>query len=202
MIVFQRILCSLFLVGQFYFLIRKRIHLRAEDALFFFVNNVIPPTSATMGLLYQVLFFLLSTLLTCSQITYKCLRFMLLTKWVSLCSSNVIQHIFSVFSGASWRGLFPLHCLQWWERLWEQPKGNLIPLTSQPPTQHYPPFWDLNHWFIEILNPAQQLGVLRVKMSNALSSPIHYPSPTHLCLYYSAVWIVSGSSFLFNSDFG
>lgn len=41
-------------VGQFYFLIRKRIHLRAEDALFFFVSNVIPPTSATMGSLYQV----------------------------------------------------------------------------------------------------------------------------------------------------
>ena len=42
-----------FTVGQFYFLIRKRIHLRPEDALFFFVNNVIPPTSATMGQLYQ-----------------------------------------------------------------------------------------------------------------------------------------------------
>lgn len=41
-------------VGQFYFLIRKRIHLRPEDALFFFVNNVIPPTSAAMGCLYQV----------------------------------------------------------------------------------------------------------------------------------------------------
>lgn len=41
-------------VGQFYFLIRKRIHLRPEDALFFFVNNIIPPTSATMGSLYQV----------------------------------------------------------------------------------------------------------------------------------------------------
>ncbi|KAM9054399.1 gamma-aminobutyric acid receptor-associated protein-like [Megaptera novaeangliae] len=40
-------------VGQFYFLIRKRSHLRAEDALFFFVNNVIPPTSARMGQLYQ-----------------------------------------------------------------------------------------------------------------------------------------------------
>jgi len=40
-------------VGQFYFLIRKRIHLRPEDALFFFVNNVIPPTCATMGTLYQ-----------------------------------------------------------------------------------------------------------------------------------------------------
>uniref|UniRef100_A0A8C2VZ90 Uncharacterized protein n=1 Tax=Chinchilla lanigera TaxID=34839 RepID=A0A8C2VZ90_CHILA len=32
-------------VGQFYFFIRKRIHLRAEDALFFFVNNVIAPTT-------------------------------------------------------------------------------------------------------------------------------------------------------------
>jgi GABA(A) receptor-associated protein len=41
--------------GQFYFLIRNRIHLRPEDALFFFVNNVIPPTSATMGSLYQVM---------------------------------------------------------------------------------------------------------------------------------------------------
>ncbi|RXM36730.1 Gamma-aminobutyric acid receptor-associated protein-like 1 [Acipenser ruthenus] len=41
-------------VGQFYFLIRKRIHLRPEDALFFFINNTIPPTSATMGLLYQL----------------------------------------------------------------------------------------------------------------------------------------------------
>ncbi|XP_041077233.1 gamma-aminobutyric acid receptor-associated protein-like 1 [Polyodon spathula] len=40
-------------VGQFYFLIRKRIHLRPEDALFFFINNTIPPTSTTMGLLYQ-----------------------------------------------------------------------------------------------------------------------------------------------------
>merc|ERR1712045_569644 len=40
-------------VGQFYFLIRKRISLRPEDALFFFVNNTFPPTSATMGALYQ-----------------------------------------------------------------------------------------------------------------------------------------------------
>ena len=41
------------IVGQFYFLIGKQVHLWAEDALFFFVNNVIPPTSATMGQLYQ-----------------------------------------------------------------------------------------------------------------------------------------------------
>ncbi|CAF3004696.1 unnamed protein product [Rotaria sp. Silwood2] len=40
-------------VGQFYFLICKRIQLRPEDALFFFVNNVIPNTSMTMGALYQ-----------------------------------------------------------------------------------------------------------------------------------------------------
>ncbi|KAH8244033.1 hypothetical protein KR032_012468 [Drosophila birchii] len=39
-------------LGQFYFLIRKRINLKPDSALFFFVNNVIPPTSATMGALY------------------------------------------------------------------------------------------------------------------------------------------------------
>ncbi|XP_030920111.1 gamma-aminobutyric acid receptor-associated protein-like 1 isoform X1 [Geospiza fortis] len=49
-------------VGQFYFLIRKRIHLRPEDALFFFVNNTIPPTSATMGQLYEVSLALFSCL--------------------------------------------------------------------------------------------------------------------------------------------
>lgn len=56
MVMWKLILVFLLLssiVGQFYFLIRKRIHLRPEDALFFFVNNVIPPTSATMGQLYQ-----------------------------------------------------------------------------------------------------------------------------------------------------
>ena len=40
-------------VGQFYYLIRRRVNLRPEDALFFFVNNVIPPTSATMRQLYE-----------------------------------------------------------------------------------------------------------------------------------------------------
>jgi len=40
-------------VSQFYFLIRKRIQLKSEDALFFFVNNTIPASSTSMGELYQ-----------------------------------------------------------------------------------------------------------------------------------------------------
>ncbi|VDN96789.1 unnamed protein product [Rodentolepis nana] len=40
-------------VGQFYFLIRKRIQLKPEQGLFFFVDNTVPPTSATMGSLYE-----------------------------------------------------------------------------------------------------------------------------------------------------
>ncbi|KAL7076672.1 hypothetical protein ACQ4LE_003752 [Meloidogyne hapla] len=40
-------------VGQFYFLIHKRIHLRPEETLFFFVNSLIPQTMTTMGQLYQ-----------------------------------------------------------------------------------------------------------------------------------------------------
>merc|ERR1712023_47525 len=37
-------------VGQFYFLIRKRISLRPEDALFFFVNHVVPPCLCHHGI--------------------------------------------------------------------------------------------------------------------------------------------------------
>uniref|UniRef100_G3VKF6 GABA type A receptor associated protein like 1 n=1 Tax=Sarcophilus harrisii TaxID=9305 RepID=G3VKF6_SARHA len=40
-------------VGHFYFLIGKRIHLRPESALFVFVNNPIPPTSAIVDQLYE-----------------------------------------------------------------------------------------------------------------------------------------------------
>uniref|UniRef100_A0AC35TL87 Autophagy-related protein n=1 Tax=Rhabditophanes sp. KR3021 TaxID=114890 RepID=A0AC35TL87_9BILA len=40
-------------VGQFYFLIRKRIQLRPEESLFFFVNSGIPQTMTTMGQLYR-----------------------------------------------------------------------------------------------------------------------------------------------------
>lgn len=72
-------------VGQFYFLIRKRIHLRPEDALFFFVNNVIPPTSATMGSLYQVRQFIKK-------------------------ETNLIL-IKNIFTGTPRRGLLLIHCL-------------------------------------------------------------------------------------------
>ena len=41
-------------MGQFYFLIRQHINrLRSEDALFIFVQNVIPSTSATMECIYK-----------------------------------------------------------------------------------------------------------------------------------------------------
>lgn len=77
-------------VGQFYFLIRKRIHLRPEDALFFFVNNVIPPTSATMGSLYQVN----------SKLA------------MSLLKTLLIFYLFEKKkTGTPRGGLFPLHCL-------------------------------------------------------------------------------------------
>jgi len=40
-------------VSQFYFLIRKRVHLKPEDSLFFFIDNTIPSSSASMGSLYE-----------------------------------------------------------------------------------------------------------------------------------------------------
>lgn len=80
-------------VGQFYFLIRKRIYLRPEDALFFFVNNVIPPTSATMGSLYQV----------------KYRHFHPSDHFRNVSNSN-LTFAFTL-TGTSWRGLLLVHCL-------------------------------------------------------------------------------------------
>ena len=41
------------LVGQFYFLIRRNINLKSEEAMFFFVNNVIPQPCKEIGMLYN-----------------------------------------------------------------------------------------------------------------------------------------------------
>eukprot|EP00123_Amoebidium_parasiticum_P022364 comp8616_c0_seq1/m.3896 comp8616_c0_seq1/g.3896 ORF comp8616_c0_seq1/g.3896 comp8616_c0_seq1/m.3896 type:complete len:119 (-) comp8616_c0_seq1:475-831(-) len=40
-------------VGQFVYVIRKRIKLSPEKAIFIFVNNVLPPTSAAMAAIYE-----------------------------------------------------------------------------------------------------------------------------------------------------
>ncbi|XP_034897582.1 autophagy-related protein 8f [Populus alba] len=39
-------------VGQFVYVIRKRIKLSAEKAIFIFVDNVLPPTGAIMSAIY------------------------------------------------------------------------------------------------------------------------------------------------------
>eukprot|EP00698_Gefionella_okellyi_P004947 TRINITY_DN14569_c0_g1_i1.p1 TRINITY_DN14569_c0_g1~~TRINITY_DN14569_c0_g1_i1.p1 ORF type:complete len:121 (+),score=29.68 TRINITY_DN14569_c0_g1_i1:216-578(+) len=40
-------------VGQFVYVIRKRIKLTPEKAIFLFVNNVLPPTAQLMSTLYE-----------------------------------------------------------------------------------------------------------------------------------------------------
>lgn len=40
-------------VGQFVYVIRKRIRLEPEKAIFIFVNDVLPPTSALMSTIYE-----------------------------------------------------------------------------------------------------------------------------------------------------
>lgn len=39
--------------GQFQYVIRKRIKLQAEKALFLFINNTLPNTAMTMGEIYN-----------------------------------------------------------------------------------------------------------------------------------------------------
>lgn len=40
-------------VGQFIYVIRKRIELPPEKAIFIFVNNTLPPTASLMSAIYQ-----------------------------------------------------------------------------------------------------------------------------------------------------
>jgi GABA(A) receptor-associated protein len=40
-------------VGQFLYVIRKRIKLNPEQAIFCFINNQLPPTSALIGVIYE-----------------------------------------------------------------------------------------------------------------------------------------------------
>ena len=40
-------------VGQFVYVVRKRIKMKAEKALFLFVNNALPPTSDIMSNVYD-----------------------------------------------------------------------------------------------------------------------------------------------------
>ena len=40
-------------VGQFIYVIRKRIELEPEKALFIFINNVLPPTSSLISQIYE-----------------------------------------------------------------------------------------------------------------------------------------------------
>ncbi|KAF5957479.1 hypothetical protein HYC85_004704 [Camellia sinensis] len=40
-------------VGQFVYVIRKRIKLSAEKAIFIFVDNILPPTGAIMSTIYD-----------------------------------------------------------------------------------------------------------------------------------------------------
>ncbi|KAM6968298.1 gamma-aminobutyric acid receptor-associated protein-like 1 [Aplochiton taeniatus] len=41
-------------VGQLCFLIRQRVSMRPEEALFFFVNNSLPPSSSPLSAVYEV----------------------------------------------------------------------------------------------------------------------------------------------------
>mmetsp|Transcript_15279 Transcript_15279/g.44766 ORF Transcript_15279/g.44766 Transcript_15279/m.44766 type:complete len:81 (-) Transcript_15279:173-415(-) len=40
-------------VGQFVYVIRKRISIPPEKAIFIFVNNTLPPTAALMSTVYE-----------------------------------------------------------------------------------------------------------------------------------------------------
>ena len=41
-------------IGQFVYVIRKRIKISQEQAIFIFINNILPPTAALLSEMYEV----------------------------------------------------------------------------------------------------------------------------------------------------
>jgi GABA(A) receptor-associated protein len=41
-------------IGQFIYVIRKRIQINSDEAIFLFTNGIIPPSSSTIGAIYDV----------------------------------------------------------------------------------------------------------------------------------------------------
>lgn len=50
---FKYLVPSSLTVGEFIYIIRKRIKIKPEQAMFIFVNGVLPPVSSTVGAVYQ-----------------------------------------------------------------------------------------------------------------------------------------------------
>lgn len=57
-------------VGQFVYVIRKRIKLAPEKAIFIFVDEVLPPTAALMSAIYEEHKYVLSLVLTVCNCSY------------------------------------------------------------------------------------------------------------------------------------
>ena len=80
-------------MGQFVYVIRKRIKLAPEKAIFIFVNEVLPPTAALMSAIYE---------------EYKCVTI------PARCHSTRAD-----FSDNQGRGRVPVRELLWREHVWQ-----------------------------------------------------------------------------------
>jgi hypothetical protein len=96
-------------VGQFVYVIRKRIKLSPEKAIFIFVDEVLPPTAALMSSIYE---------------EHK-------VNFSHSTTSKLPKMLTTVFAGRGW---IPLHHLLRGEHLWRCMIGHLpsLPLRSVP----------------------------------------------------------------------
>lgn len=96
-------------VGQFVYVVRKRIKLSAEKAIFIFVKNILPPTGlhyypTLLPLYYRYIYLPFSLIL------------LLLTPYLAFgcCSGHDVSNLW----GKQRRGWFPLHDLQRRKYIW------------------------------------------------------------------------------------
>jgi len=91
-------------VGQFVYVVRKRIKLSPEKAIFIFVKNILPPTGE---ITFSAFWFK-------NLWTLPVLRILWPENWLHCCSCHDVSNI---WGKQGWRWV-PLHELQWWEHIW------------------------------------------------------------------------------------
>lgn len=122
-------------VGQFVYVIRKRIKLSPEKAIFIFVKNVLPPTGENANIHPGCVGS--SAKYTHGLLAIKHSRSLTSPAWLACCSGSDVVNI----RGPPGRGRLPVHHLQRGEHIWPPRAGaragaiNAVICTPHPPPQ-------------------------------------------------------------------
>ncbi len=106
-------------VGQFVYVIRKRIKLSSEKAIFIFVKNVLPPTGTSKVSETFELFSIISCCIWSVLLALCMLSLLLIPSFVDtlICLVGSCNDVINIWGAQGWGWLSLFH-IQWWKHFW------------------------------------------------------------------------------------